>query len=126
MYTKGKIIGALQLIVVGLEYETWASIIVSLLDEAFLLTVTGMFILTLGIAFLALPIVGLLALFKQKRWGHLSLAGFPVIAHTFGLTAVPFPSFFYGVNQTTNLVLITLVNLVIIAACIWLYIKGRA
>jgi hypothetical protein len=121
MYVKGKIIGALQLIVVLLAYSIWTTHITLLIDPNVRATAIGLFFIILSIAFLITPIVGLIALFYRKRWGHLCLAGFPIIAFTFGVTAVPFLKYLYGTDAYSNSIIILIVNSVMAAACIWLY-----
>ena len=123
MHLLGKIIGVLQIVVILLKYGIYTSQIFVLLKNSIYLTTTGVFLLVSSIAFFVLPFVGVWALFNLKRWGYICLAGFPVIAYIFGVTAIPFISFIYGTNAVLNSVMLMLINTGVAAVCIWLYWK---
>lgn len=78
----------------------------------------------LSIVFVVLPLLAMYGVSKNKGYGYLSLGLFPVVAFVFGVTAIPFVRYLYGSNVMLNTVFIALINIVVIAAAMWLYRSG--
>ena len=122
MYEKGKILGGIELLAALLAYGVWTMPFrhFGLLGSDHPLVIaTGL----LAVLFLVLPLIGLWGMFKKKRSGYLALAAFPIVAFTFGVTAVPFVKHFYGAPSQANTVIIAVINILVVVAALWLFAR---
>ena len=78
----------------------------------------------LSVVFVALPLLALHGVSKDRRYGYWSLGLFPVVAFVFGVTAIPFVKYLYGSDVMLNTVFIVATNVVVTFATIWLYRSG--
>lgn len=78
----------------------------------------------LSIVFLVLPLLALYGISKNRTYGYWSLGLFPVVSFVFGVTAIPFVKYLYSSDVMLNAVFIVLINVLVTATAIWLYISG--
>lgn len=72
-----------------------------------------------------LPLLGLWTVYRERRWGFLLFAAFPLVAIIFGVTALPFISYLYGKDVMLNSLFIALVNALVCALAFWFFVSAR-
>lgn len=79
----------------------------------------------LALLFLLVPILGLAGAVRGSRIAFLALGLWPVIAFSFGVIPLPFGHFLYTNDPAINTVIIGVVDVLALAAAIWLFLAGR-
>lgn len=80
----------------------------------------------LGLAFLVLPLLAVIGLWKDWRSSYLWMGLYPVVAFLFGVVPVPFANYLYTDNSALNTVFIGIANLCVVILAIWLFLQTRA
>lgn len=80
----------------------------------------------LSIILLALPVMGMLFIYRNKRWGFVFLAAFPLCCIFFGITALPGVSLLYGSHVKLNSLFTAFSNALVCAAAFWLFVSARS
>ena len=80
----------------------------------------------LSIILLLLPIVGMLIIYRNKRWGFILLAAFPLFCIFFGITALPGISLFYGNHVKLNSLFTAFSNALVCATAFWFFVSARS
>lgn len=73
---------------------------------------------------LVFPLAALIFIYKDKRWGFLFLAGFPLVCLLFGVTAFPFVSLLYGNDIAVKSMYMSIINSLVCMAAMWFYVSS--
>ncbi|MGD8570694.1 MAG: hypothetical protein PVJ39_21590 [Gammaproteobacteria bacterium] len=79
----------------------------------------------LSLLLVVLPLLGLWIVHRNRRWGFLLFAGFPLVSIIYGVTALPFISYLYGKDVMLNSLFIALVNALVCALAFWFFVSAR-
>ena len=63
---------------------------------------------------------------REKRWGFVLLAAFPLFCIFFGITAFPGISYFYGAHIKLNSLFTAFTNALVCAAAFWFFVSARS
>lgn len=121
----GYLLGVLELLALIQASKLWLAPFTHAATDSFsrvLQIVTG----TLSVILVMLPIAGIFFVYREKRWGFILLASFPLCCVVFGITAFPVVSYFYGSHTKVNALLTAFTNALVCAAAFWFYVSARA
>jgi hypothetical protein len=79
----------------------------------------------LSLLLVILPLLGLWTIRRNRRWGFLLFAAFPLVSIIYGVTAMPFISYLYGNDVMLNSLFIALVNALVCAVAFWFFVSAR-
>ncbi|WP_455366826.1 hypothetical protein [Kaarinaea lacus] len=121
----GFVLGVLELLAAFQAWRIWTAAFDSATVNGFnqwLQTITAL----LSVVLLLIPITGLYLVYVNKRGGYLLFAAFPLLSIIFGITAMPFVSYFYGKDVMLNSLFIAVINALVCACAFWLFVSAKS
>jgi hypothetical protein len=121
----GYILAVLELLALIQASNLWLAPFTHAATDSFsqvLQIVTGI----LSVILVMLPIAGIFFVYREKRWGFILLASFPLFCIIFGITALPIVSYFYGSHVKLNSLFTAFTNALVCAAAFWFFVSARA
>jgi len=123
--TGGFILGALQLAALFQAYNQWLGPFLAPSNDVFSQFI-NVLSSTISFLLLLLPLTGLYLIYREKRWGYLFLAAFPLVCIVFGITALPLISLFYGSHLKLNALFIAWVNALVCSMAFWFFVSAHS
>ena len=120
----GYILGALELLALMQANTLWMAPFTHSAADSFsfiLQILTGI----LSVILFILPVAGILLIYRDKRWGFLLLACFPLSCILFGITSLPVVSYFYGSHIKLNSLFTAFTNALVCAAAFWMFVSAH-
>jgi len=121
----GFILGGLELLAAFQVWRLWSTALGSSAADG-LNQLVQMITAMLSVLLLLLPIGGLYLVYRNRRWGYLLFAAFPLLSIIFGITAFPFVNYFYGKDVMLNSLFIAVINALVCAFAFWLFVSARS
>jgi 4-amino-4-deoxy-L-arabinose transferase-like glycosyltransferase len=121
----GFVLGGLELVAAFQAWRVWVAAFTSTAGDEFTQLLQSFTLLLSGLLVL-LPVGGLVFVFRNKRWGYLLLAAFPLLSIIFGITAFPFVHYFYGKDAMLNSLFIAVINALVCAFAFWLFVSAKS
>jgi len=121
----GFMLGALELLAAFEVVRIWTISLETPTADQFIQVIESISVI-LGAILMLLPIIGLLLVFRNRRGGYLMFAAFPLLSIIFGITALPFVSYFYGKDVMLNSLFIAIINALICAFAFWLFVSAKS
>jgi len=118
-------LGALELLAAFEVVRIWTISLETPTADQFIQVIESISVI-LGAILMLLPIIGLLLVFRNRRGGYLMFAAFPLLSIIFGITALPFVSYFYGKDVMLNSLFIAIINALICAFAFWLFVSAKS
>ena len=120
----GFTLGVLELCALLQAYSLWLAPFTLPSTDGFsrlIQIITGV----LSIVLILLPVMGMFFVYREKRWGFLCFAGFPLGCIVYGITAIPVVSYFYSSDSKLSSLFIAFANALVCAAAFWLFVSAR-
>ncbi|WP_455212554.1 hypothetical protein [Kaarinaea lacus] len=121
----GFVLGVLELLAAFQVWRLWSTALGSSAADG-LNQLIQMITAMLSVLLLLLPIGGLYVVYRNRRWGYLLFAAFPLLSIIFGITAFPFVNYFYGKDVMLNSLFIAVINALVCAFAFWLFVSARS
>ena len=121
----GFILGVLELLAALQVWRLWSMALGASAADG-LNQLVQMISAMLSVLLLLLPVGGLYLVYRNRRWGYLLFAAFPLLSIIFGITAFPFVDYFYGKDVMLNSLFIAVINALVCALAFWLFVSARS
>lgn len=121
----GYILGIIEILALLQNYNLWLAPFTTSTTDGFSQTLQIVTALVSVILFV-LPLAGTFLVYRNKRWGFILLAAFPLFCIFFGITALPGISLFYGAHIKLNSLFTAFTNAFVCAAAFWLFVSARS